>query len=91
MKFYFPGKLGTYYYLCFRYIFYNLYFLGGENIRDIMRVSGAHVELERNQPPGQNDKVFNIKGNQSQIQHAISLIQEKTGQQGNHNDQVRPC
>lgn len=34
-----------------------------------------------------SEKVFNIRGNPNQIQHAIQLIQEKTGQQG-PNDQV---
>ncbi|XP_059142521.1 far upstream element-binding protein 1-like isoform X5 [Physella acuta] len=59
---------------------------GGETIREINRQSGAHVELDRNPPPNMSEKVFNIRGNPNQIQHAIQLIQEKTGQQG-PNDQ----
>jgi far upstream element-binding protein len=55
---------------------------GGETIRDINRTSGAHVELDRNPPPNMGEKLFNIRGNPSQIQHAIQLICEKTGMQG---------
>ncbi|BFZ20521.1 hypothetical protein BsWGS_23560 [Bradybaena similaris] len=62
---------------------------GGETIREINRQSGAHVELDRNPPPNINEKLFNIRGNPSQIQHAIQLIQEKTGQQGGHTDSMR--
>uniref|UniRef100_A0A0B6ZGD1 K Homology domain-containing protein n=3 Tax=Arion vulgaris TaxID=1028688 RepID=A0A0B6ZGD1_9EUPU len=62
---------------------------GGETIREINRQSGAHVELDRNPPPNLNEKLFNIRGNPGQIQHAIQLIQEKTGQQGGLNDQMR--
>ncbi|GFS26239.1 far upstream element-binding protein 1 [Elysia marginata] len=59
---------------------------GGETIREINRQSGAHVELDRNPPPNMNEKLFNIRGAPGQIQHAIQLIGEKTGQQG-PNDQ----
>lgn len=55
---------------------------GGENIREIIRQTGAHVELDRNPPPNMTDKLFKIRGNPGQIQAAISMIQEKTGQQG---------
>lgn len=66
---------------------------GGETIREINRQSGAHVELDRNPPPNPNEKLFIIRGNPGQIQHAIQLIQEKTGQQGMPHDQrmVRIC
>ncbi|BFZ05963.1 hypothetical protein BsWGS_08997 [Bradybaena similaris] len=60
---------------------------GGETIREINRQSGAHVELDRNPPPNPNEKLFIIRGNPGQIQHAIQLIQEKTGQQGMPHDQ----
>lgn len=50
--------------------------LGGENIRAICEMSGAHVELNRNSPPGP-DKEFTIRGNPDQIQHAMHLINEK--------------
>ncbi|CAG5127142.1 unnamed protein product [Candidula unifasciata] len=60
---------------------------GGETIREINRQSGAHVELDRNPPPNPNEKMFCIRGNPGQIQHAIQLIQEKTGQQGMQHEQ----
>ena len=63
-------------------------FTGGENIREMIRQTGAHVELDRNPPPNMNEKLFNIRGNPNQIQAAIAMIQEKTGQQGGPNDQV---
>lgn len=50
--------------------------VGGENIRNICEVSGAHVELNRNAPPGP-DKEFTIRGSPEQIQHAMHLINEK--------------
>ncbi|GFN90241.1 far upstream element-binding protein 3 [Plakobranchus ocellatus] len=62
---------------------------GGDTIREINRVSGAHVELDRNPPPNMNEKLFNIRGNPSQISHAIHLIQEKTGQHVGPNDQCQ--
>ncbi|KAF6025233.1 FUBP1 [Bugula neritina] len=49
---------------------------GGENIRSICEMSGAHVELNRNAPPGP-DKEFTIRGSAEQIQHAMHLIGEK--------------
>ena len=55
--------------------------LGGETIREINRLSGAHVELSRHPPPGTNprDRVFKVQGNPDQIQHAMRLIAEKAG------------
>ncbi len=55
--------------------------LGGETIREINRQSGAHVELDRNPPPNPGEKIFNVRGNPQQIQHAIQLICEKAGLQ----------
>ncbi|XP_041369415.1 far upstream element-binding protein 1-like isoform X2 [Gigantopelta aegis] len=52
---------------------------GGETIREINRISGGHVELDRNPPPSPGEKVFNIRGNPDQIQHAIQMICEKAG------------
>lgn len=54
---------------------------GGETIREINRVSCAHVELDRNPPPNMAEKLFNIRGTPQQIQHAIQLICDKTGMQ----------
>ncbi len=51
---------------------------GGETIREINRQSGAYVELQR-QPSNPGEKVFTVRGQQSQIQHAIQLICEKAG------------
>lgn len=58
------------------YIFLSLSCSGGENIRNICEESGAHVELNRNAPPGP-DKEFTIRGSPEQIQHAMHLINEK--------------
>lgn len=52
---------------------------GGETIRDINRVSGAHVELDRNSGNNPMERLFRIRGSPEQIQHAIQLINEKTG------------
>jgi far upstream element-binding protein len=56
---------------------------GGETIRDINRQSGAFVELQRgpgpNQGPNSAEKIFTIRGNPQQIQHAVQLICEKAG------------
>nr|XP_022327335.1 far upstream element-binding protein 1-like isoform X3 [Crassostrea virginica] len=52
---------------------------GGETIRQINQQSGAHVELQKHPGPNPNEKLFNIKGNPDQIQHAIQMISEKAG------------
>lgn len=52
---------------------------GGETIKNINSTSGAHVELQRNPGPNPNEKIFNIRGEPSQIQHAIQMICEKAG------------
>ena len=54
----------------------------------MIRQTGAHIELDRQPPANPNEKTFNIRGNPSQIQAAIGMIQEKTGQQGGPGDQV---
>ena len=51
--------------------------LGGENIRTICQMSGAHVELNRNAPQNMPEKEFTIRGTPDQIQHAMHLIGEK--------------
>ena len=53
---------------------------GGETIREINRQSGGHCELSRDPPPNQHERVFRIQGNPEQVQAAIRLINEKTGQ-----------
>ena len=58
---------------------YCLNLSGGETIRQINQQSGAHVELQRAPGPNPGEKLFNIRGNPGQIQHAIQLISEKAG------------
>ncbi|XP_077564134.1 P-element somatic inhibitor isoform X1 [Haemaphysalis longicornis] len=52
---------------------------GGEAIRQINQQSGAHVELSRAPPPNPVEKVFIIRGNPQQIEHAQQLINERIG------------
>ncbi|XP_064617106.1 far upstream element-binding protein 1-like isoform X2 [Liolophura sinensis] len=52
---------------------------GGETIKEINRLSGGHVELQRAPPPNPNQKIFTVRGSPQQIQHAIQLICEKAG------------
>lgn len=44
---------------------------GGESIKEICRVSGAHVEISKEPPPDQSIKIFNVRGNPSEIETAI--------------------
>lgn len=62
------------------HLFGEIFFSGGETIREINRQSGAHCELSRDPPPNQHERVFRIQGNPEQVQAAIRLINEKTGQ-----------
>ncbi|ESO85943.1 hypothetical protein LOTGIDRAFT_130231, partial [Lottia gigantea] len=52
---------------------------GGDSIREINKMSQAHVELDRNPPPSPMEKIFIIRGTPPQIEHAIQLISEKAG------------
>ena len=52
---------------------------GGETIREINRQSGAYVELQRAPASNPNEKIFNVRGESGQIQHAIQMIAEKAG------------
>ncbi|GAB6024997.1 Far upstream element-binding protein 1 [Chamberlinius hualienensis] len=52
---------------------------GGETIKSINQVTGAHVELSRNQPPNPAEKSFVIRGLPNQIDHVKQLINEKIG------------
>ncbi|KAG1649351.1 Far upstream element-binding protein 1 [Nymphon striatum] len=52
---------------------------GGETIRAINSQSGAHVELDRNQPQNPYEKNFIIRGTPEQIHQAQELIAEKIG------------
>ena len=53
------------------------FLVGGETIRDINRISGAFVELDRNVGPNPNERIFKVVGNPDQIQHAVRLMTEK--------------
>lgn len=57
---------------------------GGETIKQICAESGARVELSRDPPPSDTEKVFVIRGTPYQIHHAHHLIKIKVGdvQQG---------
>ncbi|XP_029180274.1 far upstream element-binding protein 3-like isoform X2 [Acropora muricata] len=60
---------------------------GGETIRNIIKASGAHVELNRNIPESSPTKCFMIRGTDQQIQHAQQLIREKIeGERGGRGD-----
>lgn len=52
---------------------------GGRWIKNIIQVSGAHVELSREPGSNPNEKIFNIFGTRSQIKIAIDLIYGKAG------------
>ena len=52
---------------------------GGETIREIKNMSGAHVELSRAPPPNPSEKFFIIRGNAEQIDNAQRMISEKIG------------
>ncbi|PAA51699.1 hypothetical protein BOX15_Mlig011757g1, partial [Macrostomum lignano] len=52
---------------------------GGETIKEIQRVSGAYVAIQREPPPNDSIKVFDIQGSQAQIAEAVRLICEKAG------------
>ncbi|XP_053574203.1 far upstream element-binding protein 2 isoform X2 [Bombina bombina] len=52
---------------------------GGENVKAINQQTGAFVEISRQPPPNgdPNFKLFIIRGNPQQIDHAKQLIEEK--------------
>lgn len=52
---------------------------GGETIKQISAESGARVELSRETPPTDTEKVFVIRGTPYQIHHAQHLIRIKVG------------
>lgn len=52
---------------------------GGETIKQISAESGARVELSREPPPTDTEKVFVIRGTPYQIHHAQHLIRIKVG------------
>ncbi|CAL8090637.1 unnamed protein product [Calicophoron daubneyi] len=52
---------------------------GGESIKEICRVSGAHVEISKEPPPDPTIKIFNVRGNRQEIDQAIRMISERAG------------
>lgn len=52
---------------------------GGETIKNINQVSGAYVALSALPPPNAQEKVFVIRGQPPQIEHAKELINERIG------------
>ncbi|CAH8661984.1 unnamed protein product [Schistosoma rodhaini] len=52
---------------------------GGESIKEICRVSGAHVEISKEPPPDPSIKIFNVRGNRQEIEQAIRMISERAG------------
>uniref|UniRef100_A0A0X3P3U6 K Homology domain-containing protein n=2 Tax=Schistocephalus solidus TaxID=70667 RepID=A0A0X3P3U6_SCHSO len=52
---------------------------GGESIKEICRVSCAHVEISKEPPPDPSIKIFNIRGNRGEIEQAIRMISERAG------------
>ncbi|XP_054720897.1 far upstream element-binding protein 1-like isoform X2 [Uloborus diversus] len=52
---------------------------GGETVKNINQVSGAYVTLSALPPPNAQEKVFVIKGQPPQIEHAKDLINERIG------------
>ncbi|GIY18651.1 hypothetical protein CDAR_11762 [Caerostris darwini] len=55
---------------------------GGETIKNINQVSGAYVALSALPPPNAQEKVFVIRGQPPQIDHAKELINERIGGMG---------
>ena len=70
---------------CMRNVYHHIiafpynYTVGGETIREINRQSGAYVELQRGPAANPNEKIFNVRGDNGQIQHAIQMIADKAG------------
>lgn len=58
---------------------YFVFFPGGETIKNINQVSGAYVTLSALPPPNAQEKVFVIRGQPQQIEHAKELINERIG------------
>lgn len=47
---------------------------GGEQIKQIIAETGAQIDLDRNNPPNDYEKIFYISGSQTQITRAQNLI-----------------
>ncbi|XP_015433455.1 PREDICTED: far upstream element-binding protein 1 isoform X1 [Dufourea novaeangliae] len=52
---------------------------GGETIKQINQQTGAHCELDRRNQSNENEKIFIIRGNPEQVEHAKRIFSEKLG------------
>lgn len=52
---------------------------GGSEVKQVIAESGATVELSKESPPNDYEKVFIIRGTPEQIHHAQHLIRIKVG------------
>jgi len=59
--------------------YFVLKFLGGETIKQINQQTGAHCELDRRNQSNENEKIFIIRGNPEQVEHAKRIFSEKLG------------
>lgn len=53
--------------------------LGGETIKQINQQTGAHCELDRRNQSNESEKIFIIRGNPEQVEHAKRIFSEKLG------------
>ena len=58
---------------------FNFVFTGGETIKQINQQTGAHCELDRRDQSNENEKLFIIRGNPEQVEHAKRIFSEKLG------------
>jgi len=56
-----------------------IFILGGETIKQINQQTGAHCELDRRNQSNENEKIFIIRGNPEQVEHAKRIFSEKLG------------
>lgn len=52
---------------------------GGETIKQINQQTGAHCELDRRNQSNENEKIFIIRGNPEQVEHAKRIFSDKLG------------
>jgi len=57
---------------------------GGETIKNINAVTGAHCEVDKNAPPDAREKNFVIRGSPEAVERAKSMILEKLGGGGGY-------
>ena len=52
-------------------------FLGGETIRMLCERSGAKIELDRNNPPNPDERLFHVRGSRECVEVAKRMIEER--------------